>query len=126
MLSTIKNINWDLDTEAMEKMPEVGEAGKSVDLWLLGVHPDFRGNGIANYLTKAVLPLIKKAGFKYAAIDAVNAFTSKAAEFNKFTEVHTIQASKWLWQGEPIFSKVKAPHGILTFWVKDLEELDQC
>ena len=36
----------------VKKMPELGEPGKAVDLWFLGVHPDYRGNKIANFLTK--------------------------------------------------------------------------
>ena len=33
---------WHMDREAIKKMPELGEPGKAVDLWLLGVHPDYR------------------------------------------------------------------------------------
>merc|ERR1712010_173710 len=33
---------WHMDSEAIKKMPELGEPGKAVDLWFLGVHPDYR------------------------------------------------------------------------------------
>ena len=37
---------WHMDAEAIKKMPELGEPGKAVDLWFLGVHPDYRFNPI--------------------------------------------------------------------------------
>ena len=33
---------WHMDSEAIKKMPELGQPGKAVDLWFLGVHPDYR------------------------------------------------------------------------------------
>ena len=38
---------WHMDAEAIKKMVELGEPGKAVDLWFLGVHPDYRFNPIA-------------------------------------------------------------------------------
>ena len=119
-LSPWMNFLWHMDSEATAKMPELGEHGKAVDLWFLGVHPDYRGNMIANHLTKAVLPLAKKAGFKYATIEATNAFTSKAALHNKFKAVHDEEAARWHWNGEPLYTNAKEPHGTWTFWVKNL------
>ena len=43
-----------MDREATKVVPGLGEQGKAVDLWFLGVHPDYRGNKIANCLTRAV------------------------------------------------------------------------
>jgi len=111
-----------LDAKASEKMPELCEPGKAVDLWCLGVHPDYRGHGIANYLTSAVLPLCRKAGYKYATIEALNAWTSKSAQWNNFTAVHVEEARNWLWKGEALYSSVEPPHGSWTFWVKDLQQ----
>ena len=45
---------WRLDEEATKIMPELGVSGKAVDLWLLGVHPESRGNKIANTLIKGI------------------------------------------------------------------------
>ena len=96
--------------------------GKAVDFWFLGVHPDYRGNKIANFLTKGVLPLVKAAGFKYGTIEATSAFTSKSAAFNHFEKVYEIQAKDWTgWNGKPLYTNAKAPHGVWTFWVKDLQ-----
>jgi len=72
---------WDLDAAAQVafepmKKPQPGEY---CDLWFLGVHPDYRGNGIANHLMRATLPLVKQHGFKYATIEATSAFTSNPA-----------------------------------------------
>ena len=41
-LSPLMGLCWELDAEAMKKMPELEEPGKAVDLWCLGVHPDYR------------------------------------------------------------------------------------
>lgn len=49
---------WHMDKKATEKMPELGEKGAAVDFWFLGVHPDYRGNKIANFMTKGVIPLV--------------------------------------------------------------------
>ena len=122
-LTFVKNFCWDLDAEATKIMPELGESGKAADLWLLGVHPDFRGNKIAYFLTKAALRLIKKAGFKYATIEALSAFASKIALAHNFTAVQSVKFSDWLWKGKPVYIE-KPPHGTATFWVKDLEELE--
>ena len=116
---------WHMDREATKKMPELGHPGKAVDLWFLGVHPDYRGNGIANYLVKGVVPLCAKAGFKYATIEATSAFTSKAAVFNNFTSVHVEEAAQWKWKGKPLYTNAEKPHGIWTFWVKDLTKIDK-
>ena len=32
---------WHMDAEAIKKMVELGEPGKAVDLWFLGVHLDY-------------------------------------------------------------------------------------
>ena len=72
---------WHMDAEAIKKMPALGEPGKAVDLWFLGVHPDYRGNKIANFLTKGVMSILKTSGFKYATIEATNAFTSKVKPY---------------------------------------------
>merc|ERR1712001_410579 len=115
---------WHMDAEAIKKMPELGEPGKAVDLWFLGVHPDYRGNKIANFLTKGVMSLLKKSSFKFGTIEATNAFTSKAATWNKFTAVYSMEAKDFLWRGEPIYINVKPPHGTWTFWVKEIQKDD--
>ena len=98
-------------------------SGKAVDFWFLGVHPDYRGNKIANFLTKGILPLVRAAGFKYGTIEATSAFTSKSAIFNNFKRVYEIEAKDWCgWKGEPLYTNAKSPHGVWTFWVKDIQE----
>jgi GNAT superfamily N-acetyltransferase len=116
---------WDLDAMAGKNFEPLRNAkqGEAVDLWFLGVHPDYRGNRIANSLIRGILPLIKKAGFKYGTIEATSAFTSKAAQFNGFQAVVSIEAKDWLWQGKPLYVHAPPPpHGTWTFWVKDLNE----
>lgn len=113
---------WHMDAEATKRMPALGEPGKAVDFWFLGVHPDYRGNRIASFLTKACVPLARKAGFKYGTIEATSYFTSCAARRNGFKEVYSVDAKDWLYEGKPLYTTAKAPHGKWTFWVKDLQE----
>jgi len=112
---------WHMDAEATKIKPELGEPGKAVDLWFLGVHPDFRGNKIANHLIRGILPLVKKSGFKYATIEATSFFTSKAAAFNDFEAVYQEETKNWTWKGQPLYINAKPPHGTWIFWVKDLD-----
>ena len=114
------NFLWHMDAEATKLKPELGEKGKAVDIWFLGVHPDYRGNKIANHLIRGILPLVKGAGYKYGTIEATSAFTSKAAEWNGFEKVFEMKASDWLWKEEPLYTNAKSPHGTWTFWVKEL------
>lgn len=111
-----------LDKEAQKVYSPLAQAkaGDACDLWFLGVHPDYRGLKIANHLMGLAIPLVKKAGFKFATVEATSAFTSKAAQFNHFTPLVQIEAKNWLWKGEPLYVNAPAPHGIWTFWIKDL------
>lgn len=119
------NFLWDLDTMASEHFAPlaIGGKGKFVDLWFLGVHPDYRGRKIANNLIKGILPLVKKAGFQFATIEATSFFTSQAAIFNDFTPVVSVEAKEWKWKGKPFYTIAHPPHGTWTFWVKDLSEV---
>jgi len=119
-LTTVNQFLQNIEREAKKRKLALSEQGNCVNLWLLGVHPDYRGNKIANNLVKGVLPLCKKAGFKYAVAEATSFFTSKVVALNDFEEVYSINAKDWEWKGESVFTNIKAPHGKCTFWVKDL------
>ncbi|XP_065658207.1 uncharacterized protein LOC105850130 isoform X2 [Hydra vulgaris] len=116
------NFQWYADKQALGLMPELAEPGKTADLWFLGVHPDYRGKKLSNELINCLLPLVKRAGFKYASIQATNAFTSKAAAWNKFEKIYSIHTKDWLWKGEPIFEHTKEPHVEWSVWVKLLND----
>jgi len=109
--------------EAKKIKPELSEPGKAVDLWLLGVHPDYRGNKISNHLIQAVLSLAKKAGFKYATMEATSGFTSCAAEFNQCEAIYSKETKDWLWKGKPFYPNIEPPHNTWVFWVKDLDTI---
>jgi len=114
---------WHMDAQAIKRMPELGLKGNAVDLWFLGVHPDYRGNKIANYLTRGVLQLLETSGFKYGTIEATSAFTSHAARWNGFKEVYSMKTNEFLWKGKPLYSSLEGSeggHGTWTFWVKEI------
>lgn len=118
------NFLWDLDRMAGEAFAPLAKPslGEAVDLWFLGVHPDYRGLGVANHLIRGIVPLIKRAGYKYGTVEATSAFTSKAATVNGFTPVVSVDAKDWLWQGKPFYTYANDPHGKWTFWVKQLQD----
>jgi len=110
-----------LDKSAQAVYQPLAEAknGDAVDLWFLGVDPNYRGRKIANDLMRLTLPLVKSAGFKIATIEATSAFTSAAALFNSFTAVVDIKSQDFMWQGKSLYT-APPPHGTWTFWIKEL------
>ena len=122
VLTPWMNFLWYLDEQAGKNFGPMKnpKQGDFVDLWFLGIHPDYRENMISNNLIKGIIPLIKKAGFKYATIEATNVYTSKAAKFNNFQEIFKIESKDWLWKEKPLYVNVKDPHGTWTFWIKEL------
>ncbi len=66
-LTPFMSMLWQLDKEAVEKMPELGEKGKTVDFFMIGIHSDYRGRKLANPMFKTVTKLAKENGtYKYA------------------------------------------------------------
>ena len=109
----------DMEKIAFEKMPDLcADLGKTVEVWLMGVHPDYRGNKIANSLMREIVPICKKAGCKYVTMQAGSYYTAKAATTNNFFEVFSFQAKDWLWKGEPLYAQTKAPHEKWSFFAK--------
>jgi len=104
---------------ATAKMPALHD-GKAVDLWYVGVLSDYRSNGIVNNLIKAILPLARKSGYKYATIEAMHSYTSKAASLHDFHLLCEADSTKWLWNGKPICSIKDSPLAICKFCVKNL------
>ena len=64
--------------------------------------------------------LCKEANYQYAVIEASNAFTSKAAQWNNFVNVYEQNVTDWMWNGKKVFANIKPPHGVWTFWMKNL------
>ena len=91
---------WHMDAKASEVEAGLTETGAAVDLWFLGVHPDYRGRRIATHMTSAVLPLIRDAGYKFGTIEATSHFTSCAAKSNDFTALYEMDAKDFEWKGE--------------------------
>jgi len=112
---------WHMDGQAYKVEPDLQTLGKTCDFSQLGVHPDYRGNKIANYLMKGLIPLVKKAGYKYAVIEAMNRWTSKAAIFNNFDSILEIDTTNWSWKGCTLCNKADSVLNKATFWIKELE-----
>jgi len=115
-----------LDEEAIKIFPQLNEGGLGTvaDLWLLTVHPDYRGNRIANLLMGYALPLIKNAGFKHSTIEATSYFTSKVAEYHGFKALCSKNVKEILWKGERIFEHIKPPHGEWIYWIRNMKEVN--
>ncbi len=108
-----------LDGCAQAKRPELAGQG-IVDLWFLGVHPDYTGRGVANVLMRETLPLVRSAGFRWATIEATSFFTSRAAKLHGFEPVVEVDSGDFVWGGVHCFKLTKEPHGKWIFWVKQL------
>jgi len=105
---------------ATAKKPELHD-GKAVDLWFAGVLPDYRSNGIMNNLVKAILPLTRKSGYKYATTVAMHSYTSKVASDHDFLLLCEADSTKRLWSGKPTCSIKDSPLALCKFWVKNLQ-----
>lgn len=119
---------WDLDAKATKRIPLLQQQQQRpdqknvfVDLWMLGVHPDYRGLKLANHLVRASEIALREAGCRFATIEAVSAFTTAAALRNAFVPVAQIEAKDWLWQGKPFYTNIEKPHGTWTFFLKDVQ-----
>ena len=95
--------------------------GEIVDLWCIGVHPDYRGRKIASSLFSRAIPVATSAGYRYAVVECINAHTSRIAEKLGFTLIVRYDAkSEFRWDGELVFSKVEPPHGFIDIWILEL------
>ena len=106
--------------EATKKMPELLETNRTVEMAMLGVHPDYRGKNIANNLVRLSLPVIKAADYTYASLIATSHFSSRVSEKNGFTSIHEIDVRNWIWKGEKVLQSMAEPHGYYKYWVKKL------
>ena len=121
-LTPLMSIIWQLDKEAVEKMPELGEKGKTVDFFMLGIHPDYRGRKLASPILKTVTKLAKENGtYKYAIGECTNFISVLIAKKQKWTIVHEIECKDWLYKGKPFYTNCKKPNGKMTFVVLDLQ-----
>ena len=54
--------------------------GECVDVWMLGVHPDYRKRGIAQLLTEACLRHALQKGFRYIILESTGSYSARCAE----------------------------------------------
>lgn len=105
-----------IDEAWFAKHPEIHrtQTGRVADLWMVGVHPEYRGHGIASKLARLSLERVARAGFEYAIIECTGAFSQHAMEAAGCTAVFELPYADFLWKGEAIFKNVPPPH---TKWV---------
>lgn len=90
------------------------ETGRVVDLWMVGVHPGYRGHRIASNLSALSLQHVARAGFDYAVVECTGAFSQRAMQAAGCTAVYELPYVDFRWHGEAIFRNVPGPH---TKWV---------
>ncbi len=125
-LSAIIQFLIHLDSEAMKNYPELKLAekpGYGVDLWMLGIHPDYRGKNLAQKMFECTVPLSKNKGFKIAIAETTGAFSANLLRNNYAKEVCRINARDFTWNGEKVFQLVRKPHGEWRYWVKNLSDV---
>jgi ribosomal protein S18 acetylase RimI-like enzyme len=121
--AAVTNAVQHIDQLASSKFPLLDNCreGEIVDIWCLGVHPDYRGRRIASSLFSKVLPIAKSAGYRYAVIECISAHTSRIAEKLGFNLLVRYDAkSEFRWEGELVFANVEPPHGNMDVWILEL------
>ncbi len=111
-----------IDDAWFQKHPEIprNESGRVAELWMVGVHPVFRGHHIAATLSKRALEQVAGAGFEYAVVECTGAFSQHAMEAAGCTAVYALDYGDFLWNGEAIFKDVPAPHSKWVIYEKRL------
>jgi len=101
-----------IDEAWFARHPEIPrtQAGRVADLWMVGVHPRYRGLGIAAELARRSLDRVARAGFEYAIVECTGAFSQRAMEAAGCTSVFELPYADFLWKGKPVFGNVPPPH----------------
>lgn len=102
--------------------PEIDrtEVGRVVDLWMVGVHPGYRGRRIASSLSTLSLQHVAKAGFDYAIVECTGAFSQSAMQAAGCTSVYELPYTDFRWHGEAVFRDVPGPHAKWVIYEKKL------
>lgn len=111
-----------IDEAWFAKHPEIHrtQTGRVADLWMVGVHPDYRGHGIASRLVRLSLQQVAQAGFEYAVIECTGAYSQRAMEAAGCSSVYELPYADFVWKGETIFKNVPPPHSKWAIYEKKL------
>lgn len=90
--------------------------GECVDLWMLGVSPNYRRRGIAANLTTIARDWVSNMGYKYICLEASGGFSAKCAEKAGFRSVVT----KVYVEENPIFEGMPLEHQKMQFFELEL------
>lgn len=99
-------------------IPELENKNTVIDIWLLGLHPDFRGKKISPILVQLSIALIKNSGYKYACVEATSFFTKKIIEANDFECLYKLDVKNWSYNNKFVLEGISNLHKEFTFWVK--------
>jgi GNAT superfamily N-acetyltransferase len=113
----------ELGSLAEDAAPELQEEaiGICMDLYVLAVHPDYRGKGIACNMARVCEPLVKSMGYKHHTVGASSKFTAEICRKLGFNLIAELDAKKYELDGKKVFEGVQEPHGMVTYWIKHLE-----
>ncbi len=103
----VKKINQDLDLK-----------GSVIDIWMLAVHPEFRGKKISNRLVEFSVKLIENSGFGYAVCEATSSFTRSIMQSIGFECLYKQDVRNWFSEGRCFYESMEEPHNEFTFWLK--------
>jgi GNAT superfamily N-acetyltransferase len=93
--------------------------GVCMDLYVLAVHPDYRGKGIACSMARICEPLVKELGFRCHTIGATSIFSARVGTKLGFSKLVEVDARGYEVDGKKVFENVKEPHGLVTYWIKE-------
>lgn len=66
--------------EEYERIRPSLQLGDCVDVWMLGVHPEYRRRNIAHLLTKVAIDYAFQKRFKYVILESTGSYSARCAE----------------------------------------------
>lgn len=88
------------------------EIGDCMDLWMLGVHPNYRKRGIAVALTRVTLEWVATKGYKYIILESSGGYSAKCAASAGMKCV----VRKEYAEEEPLLSGMHDDHRAMQLW----------
>jgi ribosomal protein S18 acetylase RimI-like enzyme len=110
-----------VDEKFVQANPELAR-GEVVDLWMLAVHPDFRGKQIAARLVQLSLEHLKSQGFKTAVIETTGHYSYRSAVKAGFKQVHEVLYSTFQTkEGQYPWEHMQGEHDRMRFLQQSLQ-----
>lgn len=99
--------------------------GSCLYLFMVGVHPEMTGNGIAKKLFRETLGNAESKGYKSAFSMTTNLISTNALKNIGFLSIKTLHYQSYYFQGRPVFSSITDNPGVDLLELNDLSPFKQ-